>query len=184
MARWRTYGIFWLVVALLLAADGVIYLVLLRPQRSPARTEIDAVADLEHRVAQAVQEVQRLRRITQELPATRKQLDDFLAQRFLSQDTGFSVVVDELESAAADSGVRPGRASFRSYPIREYPEVVRMEITTTVEGGYVSLLRFLEHLERSANFYLLDRLGLVSTATSGTLKLDLTIQTYFRQART
>jgi len=178
------YRVFWLVVALLLIADVVIYLVIVRPQRPRARSEVAAVAALEAQVARTREEVQRLRRIVRELPATRKQLDDFLVQRFPSEEAGYSVVVAELESAATDSGVRPGRANFRSYVVREHPELVRKEITTTVEGGYVNLLRFLEHLERSVNFYLLDRLGLVSTATSGTLKLDLTIQTYFRQART
>jgi len=184
MTRARAYVVFWVVVAVLLAADLVVYLVLLRPPGVAARPETEALASLEQQVAQIAQEVQRLRRIEQELPATRKQLDDFLARRFLSQDAGYSRVVDELERAATDSGVRPGRADFRTHSVREQPELVREEITTTVEGGYVNLLRFLEHLERSPNFYLLERLGLVSSAASGSLKLDLTIHTYFRQART
>lgn len=169
-------------MVLLLALDGAVYFGVVAPRRS-RRLDEQVAAMLEPQVEQAAQEVARLERIERDLPATMQQLDRFLNQHFLAEEAGFSAIVDELEGAGDHSGVEPGRVDFRPYGVRDRPELVRIEITTTVEGGYRNLLRFLEALERSGNVYLLERLGLASTIGQGKLKLDLTLETYLRRGR-
>mgnify|MGYP001608520988 FL=1 len=57
--------------------------------------------------------------------------------------------------------------------------VTEVTVSATVEGDYVSVVRFINGLERSDNFYLLDSLGLASS-TGGSIKLNLQLRTYFR----
>ena len=166
---------------LLLLLDAVVYLVFVQPLRSGQADE--KATALQSQMDRATAEVARLERIERELPGATRRLDEFVNQQFLAEEVGYSGLVGELERAATDMGVRPGRIDFLRYPVRERPELVRVETTTTLEGSYANLLRFLEALERSGNFYLLKRLGLASTTPGGKLKLDLTLETYLRRGR-
>jgi Tfp pilus assembly protein PilO len=57
--------------------------------------------------------------------------------------------------------------------------VNELSINVTMEGPYPSLVSFINALERSGNFYLLDNLALDSSA-NGMLRLSLELRTYFR----
>jgi hypothetical protein len=48
-----------------------------------------------------------------------------------------------------------------------------------VNGDYPSVVRFINGLERSNNFYVLDGLQLAES-TAGNVKLNLRLRTYFR----
>lgn len=172
----------WFVRALLvlLVLNAGVYFLLLRPLTAEPIDE-RAVAALEAEGERAGQEVARLAGMERNLPVTAQQLNQFAREHFLDENAGFSAIVAELEQAAAQVGVRPGRVDFRSDAIKDRPELVRLEITTTLEGGYENLLRFLEALEQAQHFYLLKRLGLGSTTTGSSLQLDLTLETYLRR---
>ena len=58
--------------------------------------------------------------------------------------------------------------------------LMELEISTAVEGDYDSLVQFLNKLEHSDNFYVLDGLSLNSTTGGGKLRLNLQLRTYFR----
>jgi Tfp pilus assembly protein PilO len=76
------------------------------------------------------------------------------------------------------AGLRTDAITFheRSPDARGLMEV---EITTAIEGDYESLISFLNKLEHSDNFYVLDSLALASS-TAGKLRLNLKLRTYFR----
>ncbi len=57
--------------------------------------------------------------------------------------------------------------------------IAEVELTTTVDGDYPSLVRFINGLERSQNLYLLDSLSLVA-GQEGRIKLNVSMRTYFR----
>ena len=56
---------------------------------------------------------------------------------------------------------------------------MEVDISTAIEGDYDSLIQFLDKLEHSENFYVLDSLALASS-TAGKLRLNLQLRTYFR----
>jgi hypothetical protein len=57
--------------------------------------------------------------------------------------------------------------------------LVQIDIATAVEGDYDGLIQFLNKLEHSENFYVLDSLALASSS-AGKLRLNLQLRTYFR----
>jgi hypothetical protein len=57
--------------------------------------------------------------------------------------------------------------------------VDEITITISTQGAYPSLVSFINALERSKGFYLLDSLSLDSSA-EGVLKMNLVLRTYFR----
>jgi hypothetical protein len=56
---------------------------------------------------------------------------------------------------------------------------MQVDISTAVEGDYDNLVQFLNKLEHSDNFYVLDSLTL-APSTVGKLRLNMQLRTYFR----
>jgi len=183
MRRRRGWWVYFSLLAALVVADTGVYWFVVRPQEVTP-LDAEALAELGRQVAQAEAEVTRLKRIEQALPTAGKDLSQFGARHFHAERTGSSALLAAFERAADDVGVRPGRVEFRSYELKDRSELVRMEIRTTVEGGYRNIVQFLETLERSANFYLVERLGLVASqarGSGGDLQLSLKLSTYLRR---
>jgi hypothetical protein len=137
------------------------HLVPLRTQEQLQRADIDRVSAIRGRLS----DVQR-------------NAGKFYDDEFLTTGTGYSTVVGDLNMISKSSGLRATNVTFKERPL-EARGVKEVTVGATVEGDYVSLVRFINGLERSDNFYLLDSLTLASS-TRGDIKLNLQLRTYFR----
>ena len=146
-----------------------------QPEFDPARLE-----RLTQEVSQLAAEVARLERVREQAPRFRPHLEKFAAERFPAERTGSSRVAAELETAAEEAGVVLGRVSYESAPERSQPDLVRVDITTSVEGEYADLLRYLDELERSPHLYLINELN-VDGSQRGQVRLQVRLATYFRR---
>jgi len=181
MKRWYAHRrwIYWGLV-LLIVADVVVYVGWGRGLAERIQVDQSALASLEGEVAQRAAEVERLRRVREQAPAAAPKLDAFARDRFWNQTEGYSRTLAELTEAAKSSGVRVSATQYRESLLKERPEMLRVQLSTSVEGGYASLLLFMEELERSPHFYLVQDLN-VATERGGEVKLEMTLVTYFRR---
>lgn len=173
---WKT----WTSVALgvLLLADLALAVFLWQGSRQdPAtlRAERDRLA-IQAKLLRA--DVDRAEKIRAGLPQTGKDCDTFYRQSFLDSATGYSQIESDLDAIAAQSGVKTSGLTFKTTAIKER-SVTQITINTSVDADYPAVIRFVNGLERSKNFYLLDSLKLGTGATGG-IKLDLELHTYFR----
>lgn len=175
----------WILLALvaLLVADAGAYFGWVR--RSAAQPESDPaqVARLSREVSERAATVAHLERVREQAPRLQPQLDKFAMERFLSERRGFSRVAGDLEEAASQARVRLGRVSYQTAEEKVQPNLLRVEITTSVEGEYANLLRYLEGLERSPRLYLINQLNL-DRAQRGRVRLEMQLATYFRRRPT
>jgi len=123
-------------------------------------------------------DVGRAREIRAHLPQVREQCNEFYAEQLRPTAGGYPAVVADLAEVASKTGLRASAVTYRERAIKDRG-VVEVAVTASVEGDYASLVRFINGLERSKNFYLLDNLTM-GTATGGGLKLSLELKTYFR----
>jgi len=123
-------------------------------------------------------DVQRGTAIRASLPQVGKDCDDFYRGSFLDASTGYSEVESDLGSIASKAGVKTSGFTFKQDEIKDRG-VTQISIGTSVEAGYPELIAFINGLERSKNFYLVDSLHL-SSATAGQIRLDISLHTYFR----
>jgi hypothetical protein len=68
--------------------------------------------------------------------------------------------------------------SFRQKDVKDRG-VTEISISTSVDADYPAVIQFINGLERSKNFYLVDDLRLGS-ATAGAIRLEIQLHTYFR----
>jgi hypothetical protein len=123
-------------------------------------------------------DVQRGQRIRAALPAAGQQCDAFYSKAFFSSTTGYSQIETDLNSISKGAGVQTSGLKFKQKPVKGRG-VMEVDINTKVTADYPSLIRFINGLERSQDFYLLDGLALHSV-NGGMVDLDLDLHTYFR----
>lgn len=174
--NWKT----WIgaALALLLAADIALAVFLVRSSREAPdemRAQRDRLA-VESRLLKA--DVERGQKIRASLPQVGKDCQDFYQRSFLDVTTGYSSIETDLGSIASKAGLKTSGFSFKEEEIKDRG-VTEMTITTSVDGNYAAVIEFINGLERSKNFYLLNNLSL-NSATSGEIKLALELHTYFR----
>jgi Tfp pilus assembly protein PilO len=164
-------------LAVILLADAVLIGVQWRLNGSPHVQPGDlnrlAMMEKQYRADDA-----RLERFRTELPADEKQWDEFFTSHFHPSAAGYSAISEDLGGLSRSAGLRSDAISFHQHAA-DARGLMQVDITTSVEGDYGSLVQFLDKLEHSDNFYVLDNLTLASD-TQGKLRLNVQLRTYFR----
>ncbi len=123
-------------------------------------------------------DVARGERIRRELPTVDQQSAAFFMDQLPPAAKAYSAIVDNLGEVASAAGLRAGDVTFNQHAA-DKRGVLLVEIGATVNGDYPSVVRFINGLERSNNFYVLDELSLAA-GSGGNLRLNLRLRTYFR----
>ncbi len=167
------------ILAVVLVADVVLVFVNLRTTPS-AQARSAEIQQLEVQRELLKADVNRASEIRRGLPNVQRQIDQFFADELRDASTGYSSVENDLNALARQSGLRTESVTFRQHEVTGR-HVVEVEVNAAVAGDYPSLVKFINGLERSKNFYVLDSLSLASiTGPSPTLRLNLRLRTYFR----
>jgi hypothetical protein len=166
----------WLLAAVLLADAvllGVRWRINSSPHVQPADLDRLTLLEKQYRADNA-----RLERFRSELPADEKQWDEFFTTHFHPAGAGYSAISGDLGDLSRAAGLRSDAISFHQHT-PDARGLMQVDITTAVEGDYDGLIQFLNKLEHSDNFYVLDGLSLASS-TAGKLRLNVQLRTYFR----
>ena len=165
------------VLAVILLADaallGVQWKLNSSPHAQPSDLNRLGMMEKQYRADNA-----RLERFKTELPTDEKQWDEFFTTHFHPAGAGYSAISEDLGDLSRSAGLRSDTVSFHQHP-PDARGLMQVDISTAVEGDYDSLIQFLNKLEHSDNFYVLDSLALASS-TAGKLRLNVQLRTYFR----
>jgi Type II secretion system (T2SS), protein M subtype b len=112
------------------------------------------------------------------LPQAGKDCDTFYQESFLDSLTGYSRIEADLGDIASKSGVKIAGYTFKQKEVKDRG-VTEIQMTMNLDADYPAIIQFINGLERSKNFYLLDGLHLTSVST-GSIRLDLDLHTFFR----
>ena len=123
-------------------------------------------------------DVKRGKSIQRDMDKVQGDCDRFFAEELRPATRGYSAIEADLGAIAGKAGLRTDAVTFRQRDISGRG-VVEIEVAAAVEGDYANVINFINGLERSNNFYVLDGLSLASS-TAGNLRLNLQLRTYFR----
>jgi hypothetical protein len=169
MIRWFL-GIILLADAVLI---GVLWKLNSAPHVQPAELIRLSMMEKQYRADNA-----RLERFKTELPSDEKQWDEFFTRHFHPAGAGYSAISQDLGDLSTSAGLRTDNISFHQHA-PDARGLMQVDITTAIEGDYDNLIQFLNKLEHSDNFYVLDSLTLASSSV-GKLRLNVQLRTYFR----
>lgn len=165
------------ILAVVLLVDFVLILAQWKLNSSP-RIQPTDLNRLEMTVKQYRADNTRLERFKTELPADEKQWDEFFTTHFHPAGAGYSAISEDLGDLSRSSGLQSDQISFHQHA-PDARGLMQVDIATAVEGNYDSLIQFLNKLEHSDNFYVLDSMALASSS-AGKLRLNVQLRTYFR----
>jgi Tfp pilus assembly protein PilO len=105
-------------------------------------------------------------------------------QRFLTEvledrAEGLLPVLEEVESAAGEAGLELRSRRYAPERVADAP-LMRFGITIPVKGTYEQLVSFIERLERSPRFLVIDRVQLREGRGGDGDQLNVVVSAYFR----
>jgi|SRR5580704_1023048 Tfp pilus assembly protein PilO len=165
-------------LGILLLADLALVFILWQASREGVETMRAQRNRLEKEAKLLKADVARGEKIRASLPIVGKDCDVFYHDAFLDASTGYSAIESDLGNIAAKAGLKTAGLTFNQKEVKDRG-VTLITISESVDGDYPAIIQFINGLERSKYFYLLNNLQL-DTSNLGGIRLRLELRTYFR----
>jgi len=136
-----------------------------------------------HKLGLLNADIERAEKIRHDLPATVADCNRFDAS-LLPASTGNSAITAELDELAKKSGLQIQGLALRHKELAGR-NITQVDLDTTVSGGYANIVKFMNNLQRSQNFYIVESLNLQAEGQGGGpggMRIGLHMRTYFRTA--
>lgn len=133
-------------------------------------------ADLQDQLMQMQAHLAETKALASKVEKGRAEGDQFLDHYVTDRRSTFSTIFEELDRTAQDAGIKPRDRNVELNEIEGSDTLQMMSITAGYEGSYESLQKFMNLLDRSPRFLIIE--SLVASPQQGgqmytvTLKLD------------
>ena len=163
-----------LILGVLLLANLVSFYFVIYPLGG-APEELDA--QLQTLVAQASAQrksLERLRVLTTKVEGARRQAGDFELTNFTDRRVVYSTLVNEITQAADSAGIKLKDHALQNEEIEGSETLGMITVNANYEGTYGDLLNFVNRLDRSERFVIID--SLAATPQQGSNQLNVTMK--------
>ena len=131
-------------------------------------------------LAQQGQRVERTLGLVGKVQQAKVEGDKFLDECTMDRRTAFSNLLRDVDKMAVDSGMRPKESSYGLDPVDGSDTIQRLTIAQNFEGSYESLTKFVNLLDKSSRFLIIESMQ-AQPQTTG-LSLTLKLDTFVREA--
>ncbi len=100
----------------------------------------------------------RLRVVSSKVQTGGEQGVDFQTKYFLPKRIAYSQIISEVQRIARESGVQPREGVLSEEPVEGSPDLSILNYTSSYEGTYDNLMRFLYQADKSPMLLMLDTL--------------------------
>jgi len=159
-----------------LLVDIAAAIVLLSPiGRSPAERK-DEHQKLRVERMQKDAEARPMRDMDKKIAASRESINDFYSNRLPAT---YSEISESLGKTAAENHVTLASVKYEQKPTG-IAGLTNIPMTLSLTGDYVSLMRFINALERDKKFFVLDKVVIGDTGANNQLRVDVQLETFLR----
>jgi Tfp pilus assembly protein PilO len=167
------------VLLVLILANIPLYLVFVRPAIEADAGEQAHIQQVRQQVARRAATLNALRDIERKLKDSREKYKMFEREFLFSHDQGTSELLKELDAICAEAGLLRNRVAYRLNPDPVFG-MQRLGIVLPIEGTYSNIRNFLNILENTSKFVIVESMALVSEREgTGTIRLDVSLSTLF-----
>jgi type IV pilus assembly protein PilO len=168
------------ILGALLAANLVAAVFVFHPFGGSAEELVGEMQDRQRSLAQQLQRLERTRSLVAKVEQAKIEGDHFLDQYILDRRSAFSILLDEVERLAKESGMKPKESSYVLDPVEGSESIEQLTISANYEGSYDNLTKFVNRLDKTSRFLIVQSMQ-ASPQPSGTLNVNLRIDTFIRQ---
>jgi type IV pilus assembly protein PilO len=179
---WRDPRVFMRAILglLLLATLVALYFLFFPPGGSLEELERRYAAERENAQRQA-RNLERVRSLAAKVQLSRTEGDRFLDSYFLERRRAASTIISEISKLAKDSGIRPKDHSFQVDPIEGSLDLSIMTVSGAYEGTYADLIQFVNRIDRSPRFLIIDNLSAAPQQQSGVLNVSIRFHVFVKE---
>lgn len=161
--------------------DLVFYLVAVEPLGRREAEQQALLAALTRQIQAKTGEVAQLQLVVSKVENARGDGDGLLEDITLPRRTGFSLLLSELLQAAERAGIDTREGNFDLEPIEGTEEYGMVSLNANFRGQYQNLVRFLNQLDRSHQFLIIDSLAATPRTDSNDLQFTMRLNTLLRE---
>ena len=169
------------VLGLLLFANLVAAFAIFQPLGGSAEQLDEQLSEMQSRLQREQAQLQRMRSLVAKIETAREGGDAFLQTYFTGRRILSSTIVSELHRAAKEAGIQPKEHSFSFDPIEGTDLLSMVTITGNYEGTYGDLLQFVNRLDKSQRFLIIDTMSAAPVQSSGNLAISVKLNAFVRE---
>jgi type IV pilus assembly protein PilO len=170
-----------LVLGALALANVIAALIVFKPWGGSPEDLQRQKEQLERQVSESRSRLARAKQLVGKVEKARAEGDRFLTDFMMDRRTTFSTIVAELDRAASEAGIKPGPKSWGLEPVEGSETIYQMTITSGFEGNYSALTKFMNVLDKSPRFLIIESLQATPQQGSGVLGISLKLDTFVRE---
>ena len=167
-------------LGLLLLADLVMAAVVFKPWAASAADLDRQVTSLRQQLRNRQAALESLRALVSKIESARAEGDRFLGAYFMSRRTASSTMVDELQTLAQKAGIKQKEAAYVFEPVEGSETISMMSVTANYEGAFADLMQFINLLDRSPKFLILESLTATPQQSGLTLSVSMKLNSFVR----
>lgn len=178
--RWREPRVFLrAIIGALLIANMAAAILAFKPFGGGAEDLERQEASLQQQLAALRKRVEVSKQLVDKMQNARNDKDQFLAKYVTDERFGASTLLDEFNRIATESGVRQLPVSWNEQPIEGSVTFQMVTVTEGCEGSYASLAKFINLVDKSPKFLIIESLDTSAPQQNGALlNVRLKIDTF------
>jgi type IV pilus assembly protein PilO len=165
----------------LLAANLVAAVFVFHPLGGSAEDLARQMRAKQRDLAQQLQRVERTRSLVAKVQQAKVEGDKFLDECTLNRRIAYSTLVGEMDKMAVQSGMRPKESSSQPEPVPGSDTIEELTISANYEGSYASLTKFVNMLDKSPRFLIIESMQ-AQPQSNGGLNVNIRLDTFIREA--
>jgi hypothetical protein len=142
----------------LLVMNIVAALILFKPWGGSADDLERRLTAMRAQLPQQQASLVRSKLLVQKAEKARTEGSQFMAKYILNERNAYSTVLGELNSAADKVSLKPKESQYGVEPIEGSDTLEMMTISASYEGEYLNLTKFINELDRSPRFLIIESL--------------------------
>jgi Tfp pilus assembly protein PilO len=145
-------------LGVLVLANIVAALMAFKPWGGSAEDLARGQVDLQQQLTSLQARLEKTKALVTKAERARQEGDGFLAEYTTDRRTTFSTITAELERVAREAGIQPRPASYELDQVEGSDTLYQMTISAAYEGSYASLTKFVNLLDKSPRFLIIESL--------------------------
>jgi type IV pilus assembly protein PilO len=173
----------WALGALALA-NVLAFFLIYRPFGGSIEELETQLQDLRSRVRAEQGQLKLIRARSEKVEGARGEHEGFMREYFMDRRTTSSTILAEIDGAAKKAGLKARDHTFVIEPVEGSDDVSMMTINANYEGSYADLVQFVNLMDRSRRFLIIDSLQAAPLQQAGVLAARFRMNTFLQESRT
>ncbi len=170
------------IIGVLLVANLVAAVIAIKPFGGSADDLRQKQADLRRDLAARQLRLANTKRMVDKAETARRDGDDFIGNYFTDRRTAYSTVIGELQRMEQEAGVKLRQDSLELNPIEGSDSLQMMSITVAYEGPYGGLTKFVDLLDKSPRFLIIESMQTSPQQNGALLTVSLKLDSFVKDA--